>query len=340
VLAILGCYTHFFFALLVAAHFLAALVAMGWHSRPVRALLGVQVLVALAYAPWVLLMLTNMGEEQVWKTTLNIVLAVPYTLVRFAVGYAVLPANYEWRQQIPALAAADAPALALAAVGFGAATLAGLLSLARKGAAGRAALVTGIGPFVLGTAVSFITIVVGERYFIVVFPIFLVILAAGLVRLAETTGKARVASMGAVAALVLATSIALWKHYRSPAFGKEEWRAVAETVRAERKPGELVVLHRPFIAGAFRYYFQPASGDVLIPNDDPGLLPAVDRLWLVVSHGHEATYLAQFATGWRVTFDRRYTRETGIRLLRLERIVTTTASGVPNERGRLADSKD
>jgi len=318
-LAILGCYTHFFFTFLIVAHFLGLLLVRGWRGPGVRILLFVQAIVAAAYLPWVVLLVTHLGHGQDWKDAATVIFAIPYTLLRFTVGYGVVPANYGWRQHLPELIAADAPALVLAGLGFAVATIAGANRLWRLGGLGRAMLVTGLAPVLIAMAASAFVIIVSERYFVLVFPFFVIVVAAGILALLDRPGLSRRIGWASAALLIGATAIGLGKYYWSPGYGKEQWQEAATLVRQNRLPGDLIVVHKYFAAGVFRYYYRPDSGEVIVPNDDPQILPPVKTIWAVISHSNnEAEYLARFGPAWRTTMDRRYTNETGIRVVKLE----------------------
>ncbi|HVT38519.1 MAG TPA: glycosyltransferase family 39 protein [Gemmatimonadaceae bacterium] len=312
-----GCYTHFFFTFLVAAQFLAALVAMGWRRSAVRRLFVAQMLVAIAYAPWAVLLVTHFPKPQAWKGAANVVFGIPYTFLRFVVGYAVVPANFGWKQRGLELVMADSGVLAPAVLGFGLAGGYGIVRLWRAGGTARLPSILLLAPMALALMVSAVTIMIGERYFIVCFPFFVAVVAAGLVSLVRDQRS----TLGwlAGAALVVVTGISIWRYYRSTDFGKEQWADAAALVRSSLSPGDVVAVHEGYALPSFAYYFKPAIGERLVPGDVMSADWTGARIWLVIAHAtDEATYLDRFMVGRRVAVDRRFLHDTGIRVLRLD----------------------
>lgn len=321
VIGVLGCYTHFFFTFLILAHGLAAVAALGWRAPSLRHLLGAQLAIAIGYAPWIWMLVRYLGHGQDWKTGETVLFALPYTLLRFAVGYAVVPANFGWRGRLGELAAQDAPALGLALIGFGVLTFAGIVRLWRSGGVRRSFLVIGITPVILALIASSLVIIVSERYFVVVFPVFLVVTGAGLAELLFGTRTQRLAGRVGGVAVFLATLVALAKYFGNSDYGKEQWQVAADLVRKNRQPGDLIVVHANFALGVFKYYYRPRSDETILSNNDPRVLPPARRVWVVLSHASsEPEYLRGFGPGWRSTYDQRLTKETGIRVIRLEKL--------------------
>src|SRR5256885_16322330 len=82
VTAVCGVYTHLFFWFVLLGQ-LVFIVLRDWPPR--RAALQVaaaQALVALAYLPWALLLVTRKPEPQLWKGAAQVVFGLPYTLLR------------------------------------------------------------------------------------------------------------------------------------------------------------------------------------------------------------------------------------------------------------------
>ncbi|MDX1579609.1 MAG: hypothetical protein R3266_14080, partial [Gemmatimonadota bacterium] len=313
----LGIYTHFFLLFVPLAHAIwHLLVGKDWRTSlrevgwPVAA-------IYVAYLPWALFLLANMPEGQSWKGLRNVVFGVPYSFFRFSVGYSEFLANAGWKERIPELARQNWLVLAAAGLGWGTALLAGVRAAWRRGARGRF-LLAGLGvPIVAALLLSVRTIVVGERYFVVSFPFYLLIVGLGLWSLWRSEGGARLVGIAA-AGLVAATTLnSLHGHYFDADFGKEQWRAVAERVAAEARPGDVVDFHRDYVANSFRYYYDRTSGPRLptTPASPPPAAPGEGRLWLVVSHVLEGgRCLEELRDVYRVAESRRYPKGAGIEL--------------------------
>jgi uncharacterized membrane protein len=199
--------------------------------------------------------------------------ALPFTWLSFSTGYTLGPSLRELRRS-PDLRPAwrHAPELGLAAAGFVPLGVAGLVALGRRRRLAELALWL-LAPVALLSCLAIANVKpFNPRYLAVCLPGYLLLLAAGWTAL-------RPRWRWAVGALVAAAwSVALYRHYFVPDYGKEDYRAAAGVLRAEGRPGELVLA-----AGAqeplFYYYRGP--------------LP-VERYWLGFA-AHPERMRAKFA---------------------------------------------
>lgn len=340
VVAVLGMYTHIFFAFLLASHWVYALTReRGW-TRKTRSLTSGLALVAVAYLPWVYLILARGTNGQGWKDLSYIAFGVPYTLLRFSIGYSQFVANHGWRENLGSLILENATILALAVAAFGGLSVAGLVRLLRSGDPGRFVLLGFLLPMALALVASFIVILVGERYFIVVFPFYLIVLAVGLRALIRNPGAGRVVGAALVACYVVVVGDGLRRYYFSPEFGKEQWAEVASYVRERARAEDVVVVHSGFALNPLRYYYPDAPAGLLRRSDEVSPVEREDlqRYWLILSHAQDEVEFRRAALRTHALRDEKFfPLETGISVLLLERkmeppgVSTTPAKSGQNE---------
>jgi hypothetical protein len=112
--ALLGVYTHVFYIFLIAAHLAFLLLRDRRLSRRVWHLVGVQATAGVFFAPWAALILSGGPGSQDWKGTEHVIFGVPYTLLRFSLGYSEVLANVGWKESVSTLLAEHAAILATA----------------------------------------------------------------------------------------------------------------------------------------------------------------------------------------------------------------------------------
>src|SRR5207247_68143 len=128
-----GVYPHRFCWWVLLAQ-LAVVIRRAWPVRAAwRKTVGAQRAVAIAYSPWVLLLATHRPEPQAWKGPATIVFGIPYTLLRFSLGYSEFLANAGWKNRVPELVAGNALLLVVALVVFGVLAVVGWRELWRAG---------------------------------------------------------------------------------------------------------------------------------------------------------------------------------------------------------------
>src|SRR2546426_876924 len=180
--AVCGVYTHLFFWWVLLAQ-LAFVILRDWPVRAAwRKTVGAQLAVAIAYSPWVLLLATHRPEPQAWKGLATIVFGIPYTLLRFSLGYSEFLANAGWKNRVPELVAGNAAVLGVAMVVFGVLALVGWRELwragPRGGRGGRVVLWGAVVAVAAGPLPSPGGGVVGGRSLLGWFPLFVTLLAA------------------------------------------------------------------------------------------------------------------------------------------------------------------
>jgi mannosyltransferase len=333
VTAVLGMYTHFFFVFNIGAHLVFVAARDRALSRAVVRLFLVEAMVGVLYLPWALLILAGRPESQEWKGIANIVFGIPYAALRFSVGYAEVLANYRWKEQAGTLLVQNAGFLALAALCFGALAVVGFRALSQRGEEGWFVIACLAVPPLLALLGSAAVILVGDRYLIVSFPFYLLLLAAAMVALARTTGRTRVAAAVVVVLYVAVVGRSLASHYFDPEFGNEQWAEVAEYIRSNTRPEDPVVVHSGYTMGAFQYYYRPEQEQRLVRSDQlrPADIARANGIWLVLAHPADPPGFAEsFAREYRVVSERLFPKQSGIRVLFLERTVDLDPGGEGN----------
>ncbi|MFH1279144.1 MAG: glycosyltransferase family 39 protein [Candidatus Eisenbacteria bacterium] len=287
--AVISLYTHYYAGFVLVAANVFAIVELRRRRGLLARWLAVQALIAGAYAPWIVNLLTaGFGGGQIFRRFLFS--QVPYSFLRFTLGYGLLPLSPEAKADMTGFVARNLPLLAAAALSFGALLAAGVRSV--SGRPGRFLLVHLLVPVVLALAVSLRSNLISERYLIVTYPCFALFLAAGF-------GAARsAATRTAAAAAIALTLFGLGAHYFNPRAGKADWREAAALVGREGEAGDVVLLAPSFIDLPFCYYFDRREGP---PMEVRGLQSAegfdenrferewetigrANRWWLVASH--------------------------------------------------------
>jgi len=147
------------------------------------------------------------------------------------------------------------------------------------------------------------------RYLILFLPLYLILVAQGVVSLAPEGAPPswqRVASrMLALLLAALVSAYALWAMYTTPQ--KEDWRGVTAHIAARAAPDDLIVLMDEECRVPWDYYYGSGGRRIGVSRfaDDAGLDRALAEiqqqqrgryLWLVVSHADSADLEQRLAT--------------------------------------------
>ncbi len=324
VVSALGMYTHFFFVFVLFGHAAVYLYDRSpWRQR-IADILRLGVPVFVAYLPWLVMLAVGLSGEQEWKSVRTVLFAVPYTFVRFAVGYGTFVANYRWQERVVELVRDNSGVLMLAVASHALLVLRGLwASREMRASARRVLLATLMIPLLLPLALSVITILAGERYFMVVLPVYLIVLATGLVRLLTAQGTARWLGIGGGAALALVTVYTLQAHYLNPEAGKEQWNDVVAELEARAGPDDPVFVAPAMSRAGLLYHSEalpPENVVGLDPDQSPDIPPVEgDTAWLVVARLFDPEMMAaQLAPRWTPVEETLYPKTTGIWVIRLQ----------------------
>lgn len=112
------------------------------------------------------------------------------------------------------------------------------------------------------------------RYFMVAYPAFAILFAAGIVRLCE---QRRGFGVAAVSLIALINAVALSHYYFSYDYQRDDWRGVARYMQRHARPDDLLVFNAPYEDQAFRRYYPKPFHYLGLPR--PGMTQAdVERI--------------------------------------------------------------
>lgn len=320
--SILALYTHYY------AGF--SLIAMNgfalWELRRRRVNLVwwvvLQVVIVAAFLPWVVNLLTaGFGGGQGFRRFLFS--QVPYTFLRFNVGYGMLPLTPEAKADMLLFVRGNILLIAAVYLSFGAVFLRGVIRSARSGRVFRFLVCNLSIPFLLAILVSLRSNLISERYLLVTFPFFAILLVEGV--RGRMAWPARLATAGCVVLLVTA----LAAHYWNEDAGKTEWRDAAELVAVGEIEGDVILVAPGYLELPFRHYYGGAAPVIGLRTEedfdmaeferDLCSLDGAGRFWLVISH----TTTPEFYSGLleergRETYSVRFRKENGIRVILYE----------------------
>lgn len=325
-IAVLGVYTHFFYIFLMGAHLTFLVVRDRGLTPQVSRLVTMQALVGVLFVPWALLILSGGPNSQDWKGAEHFVFGVPYTLLRFSLGYSEVLANAGWKDSVAALLRDNAGVLALGALAFGVPAAFGVRTLVRGRTEDGTILLLSCLLLPVGAALllSIVVLLVGERYLMVSFPFYIALLGVGLCSLWDRRASRFTVALLVPVLLALVLGRSLYRYYFSDEFGKEQWAEVAEYLRHEARPADLVLTYSGMTYPALSYYYRPeAQGPKIVPAERllHRELPPSDRIWLVLSHPAENRELVSLVgTGRQMRLERFFPKNSGIRLMLLERV--------------------
>jgi uncharacterized membrane protein len=180
---------------------------------------------------------------------LSELMAYPYGLFAFAMGFSYGPDLRELHESVTvsSLLGRYGLQIALAALLFGTAAVAGLARLFRER---RAALYICVLSATIGlvTAAAILKIkVLNARYLMCVFPLFIAIIAHGIPR-ART---ARVAAVSALCALML---FSVMHYHFEPRYSRDDIRGAVEIISDADMPGDVILA--PGMEAAVRHYYR------------------------------------------------------------------------------------
>ena len=303
VLTVLGLYTHFYAALIVAFENAAFLTRWAWDRlmkpkggqlNPLTWLL-IQACIAALFLPFIPFTAARyVADATYWEGTLRLSTIVKKTLAAFGAGCTV-------ERETARLAALGLSALAALGV---------LASLWDRGRAWSAAFLSLhlMVPTLVLFAISRRRPKFAPRYLLPLLPAFHLLIAAGLSAISNR-GRAGLYRWLTTAGLLLPLTFAggisvrsLANYYFDDRFARPDFRAVAEYIRSHGQEGDAIVLVGGHMQAAFGYYYQghlpvhPLPRGLILSTKAPLDYRAADelnriaqgreRLWLVLWQDH------------------------------------------------------
>ena len=253
---------------------MAHLVYLVIRHRQVRVLLwwGVAVCIVLvAFSPWIRDIMVRVQPQKivVGETGPPLIggsdftmMAVPYTLFTFGVGYTLGPSPRDLQIDRRGALRRNLGLILLAAVGLAIPFIAGLNRAART----NRDLITLLLSWIAVPAVAVAVLAAGNiklfnaRYMLVALPAFVMLLGIGAARLTRT----RFAFLLAPLVVVLAVSIA--NYYWNAHYARDDLRAAAETIKQDYREDDVIAA--VFTAEPLEFYLEGVAAVEVFGRND------------------------------------------------------------------------
>jgi len=299
IVTVLGLYTHFYAALIVAFENVAFVARWAWDRlmKPqsgrldLRTWLLIQACIAALFLPFVPFTAARyVADATYWEGTLKLATIVKKTLAAFSAGCTMERENAR-----------------LAALGFSALAALGVLASLRDRGRARAAALLSLHlavPTLVLFAITHNRPKFAPRYLLPILPAFYLLIAAGLSAVGDRR-RAGIPRWLAIAGLLLSLAFvsgvsarSLANYYFDNRYARPDFRAVAEYIRSHGREGDAIVLVGGHMQAAFGYYYQedlpvyPLPGGLILSTKEPldyraadelnRIAQGRDRLWLVL----------------------------------------------------------
>lgn len=297
IVTVLALFTHVGTLLLVAAQGLFVLLAVVRDRRRLAIWVGAQVLILLAFAPWIVQFVAArraaMDIGGIGFAREVSLLQMGYGLYAFSVGFSLGPPVSTLHYLSPEQAVRlYFPWISLPALVFGTLVIAGLaraFKVDRKGFS----FVLGhiLVPLALAAAAAVICgVPLNPRYFAIAVVPYCMAAALGM----QVCAAGRVLRLVPMAAVIL-MAFSLYNHYFTPAYAKQDVRSAVALINERAKPGDVIIISSVELGGPFIYYYERRDvpyvgyppGDRLVDEgelrrDLGGILRRRKRAWLVL----------------------------------------------------------
>lgn len=225
IVGVVGMYTHYYYPLFFASICLAVLISHGLRSREFWQIAAIGFLIALSFIPWIRVILGLIGSGgQTFREFTHLML--PYTFLRYVVGYGIMPLAYGTKDDPLATLIAHIPTLAPPLLLFAGIIAFGVIRLCTiEGRQASYLLAPLIVPAVIAMLISLKVPMLSERYLIISYPFFLLTLTYGLL-------QSRSSDLG-LALCLLVFFYGTVQQIQNPLFGNTNWRAAAEYMHSQ-----------------------------------------------------------------------------------------------------------
>ena len=265
---ICGLYTHYYYALSLAAIFLSVCYHHKECISKVKNWTLAMVLIGVCFLPWIPVILGLMGGPgQHFRR--HVFATIPYSFFRFFAGYGVMPLQIGSKSNLIATIVDHAPSIAAFTIFFGLITLKGTYVLISKAPKqGLFLLIPTIFPVLAASIISLKTPMLSERYLITIFPFIAVLSSIGLwnntLNLGSNpeTGKAQIVkTIGFLLLLV-----ALAGHFTNASFGNTDWRGASRFL-AQQKNHDPIYVVPGYTKELLHYYENALALHDISPNE-------------------------------------------------------------------------
>jgi len=255
-LSILAMYTHFFFAFILfsEAIFLLYLWKKQEHNVNIKQFIIIYGIIGCAYLPWLIFLIKNLGgNTQSWKGISHIILGIPYTFFRFAVGYAIFPLNYEVKLDFARFMPAALKWSVVVFLAYVPFILLFWKSLKKMTPVQKLIPALSFLPICFVVIASCFKNMVSERYVIYSAPIFYIAIASVLNQNASVKKYTKVLSIAFPAVLSI---IGLFFYYTNHDFGKTNYKAASQYIQTYTSEDAIIICHPDTIRGPEDYYLK------------------------------------------------------------------------------------
>ncbi len=323
--AIAGCYTHYYYCLFLAALALLGFVVLRREQRKFVIWALTLLIIGVSYLPWlqIVFALVQSGgqhfRDHLW-------LVLPYTLFRFIYGYAVFPITQGYKATAVAEILGRWWIFLPPVLFFATAFMLGLRRGLSNG--GRGFLMIWCPPLIvllMAIGLSLKAPMLSERYLSTLFPFFLLILA---------NGSQSTVIRGALLTTSLLGTI---MYFVNEEYGKAQWREVGATISSEVLRGDRLVVSPGYLSGVLSFYLrdtEPSSSLFSVDQrvgqpeetwlqfkenattavEAEGAKYSSKRIWLVESADTPSLEAQVRSEGFTPVTTRLFPRENGIRV--------------------------
>ena len=232
-------------AFLALVHFLYLLLRRR-RPREIAWWLAAMCVVLIAFSPWLQEIMARVHPERVVTGEVETSLisgselsamAIPYSVYVFGVGYTLGPSKRDLQVEREASLRRDAPYILLGTVAAGIPLLVGLVGAARSDRNLLTLVLLWLAvPALVVTVLAARNIrVFNPRYLLVALPAYVLLLGTGAARMSRT----RFAVL--LLPLLIAVTLSIHNYYSDPHYAKDDFRAAAQAIRADYRPGDTVV---------------------------------------------------------------------------------------------------
>ena len=283
--SVIGLYTHYYFAFLLLAINLAFFYQyfIKKTAKNIKYWVLLQIFIALSLLPWlpILLKIAQTGGQH-RKFVFSV---IPYAFFRFNVGYAIFPLNIGVKENFLNSILKHIWELIFIFSFFGILFLYGLKKILND-KNNVTILLWLFFPALLSLIISLKMNIINERYLIVSFPAYVLLISLAILSIKKTILKN--ITIGVCCFVFL---FSLSKYYFSKDFGKEQWRDVAKYISMHTKQKDLILVNAAFMKPLFCYYYQKCDSNVMGIKSKEDLLnilnlQKINTFWLIHSHSN------------------------------------------------------
>ena len=304
--ATLAMYTHYYCALALLGIGLAAVFELRKDPKALLALIVSSLCVLLAFIPWIQVVFTLLGGEgQHFRKF--VLLTLPYSFIRFVAGYAIMPLNYGAKDDVRSTFLEHLPLLVPYLIVFLPSLLLGLRVLLKDWRRERVFVLSVLLLVpLLASLISLFKPMLSERYLIVIYPFFLLLIALAF------------SARPKVFIIPLALfCFGLYQHYQNKYFGNTQWQEASSVMMQLDNTSKCALINPDYLKGLLDYYLD-SNWRIYLPKE-VSRLNQENSCWLVERGTAESLKEVFVDNGFKEKMYKLLPLENGIRLFLWER---------------------